>query len=172
MSDIYDPNADVRHFPAFATAVVILEEHLRSLWSAWVPSELGIPAPRLCIQVRDVSDAFYGHKNGDNTIYLFLMETDIEDIEAEPVRRANGTTQRARQTRGLEWSLTTGQLLHELLHAYQYKVLKEPSPEGCKLFSNSKARFFGPGHDELFYTAIATHAPHFGLTADEFAREL
>ncbi len=171
-SSIYEPDADVRHFPAYAKSAQVLETWLTTLWADWVPLEVGVATPELCIQVRDVSDAFYGRKDGDSTIYLYLMESDIEDLEHEDVRKRERMTAPGRRVRGLEWSNTTGQLLHEMMHAYQYKVLKEASAEGLELFRASKWRWDGAGHDELFYTAIAKHAPYFGLTAEEFAGEL
>ena len=81
-------------------------------------------------------------------------------------------THPSRKTRGIEWSLVRGQLLHEMMHEYQFKVVKEPSVAGELLFATTRARFAGPGHDARFYTAIATLASHFELTPEAFAQEL
>ena len=62
-------------------------------------------------------------------------------------------------------------MLHEMLHEYQFKVLKQPTEAGEQLFKTSKKRFPGEGHDAVFYTAIAVWAPEFGLSPESFAQE-
>ena len=72
------------------------------------------------------------------------------------------------------------ELLHEMLHEYQYKILVEPSQEGIDLFNNYQvdertarlhngtSGFGGPGHNELFYTAIAIFYHNYANTVSEF----
>jgi hypothetical protein len=157
------------HFPAFAEVAERLRRAHETWWAAWVSPEHGITAPTLCLQVREFT---HGYLWGNDTIYLYLNEHDIEDVMTEDQRREMGLTAPGRHVRGLEWATITGFLLHELLHAYQAKVMLEPTPDGIALFENPPRRWDGPGHDARFYSAIAAVAPHFRLTAEEFAREL
>ena len=166
---LYRPECDVAHFPAFAAVAEVLQRAHASWWSAWVPSECAIPPATLCLQVRDFT---HGYRWGDDTIFLFLDEYDIDDVLAEGERRESGLTAPGRQVRGLEWATVTGFLIHEMLHVYQAKVMLTPTPEGIALFETSKVRWSGPGHDARFYSAIAAIAPFFGLTAEAFAKEL
>jgi hypothetical protein len=45
-------------------------------------------------------------------------------------------------------------LLHEIIHEYQYKVLSIYSKEGINFMKNTNSNFCGYGHDAVFYTSL------------------
>jgi len=59
-----------------------------------------------------------------------------------------------------------------MLHEFQFKAVAAPTDEGHALLACQKRNFEGLGHDDLFYTAIAELASHFGITADDLVAEL
>jgi hypothetical protein len=66
-------------------------------------------------------------------------------------------------------SATSGQspvweteLIHELVHEHQFKLITTASEEGRALMASDKKGFPGPGHGELFYTAVCACAQRLG----------
>lgn len=167
--EVYLPEYDVSRFPRYSDLAGQLRKLHDHLWSLWCLPELSIKPATLCMQVRDITDSFYN--KATDVIYLYLVEYDMQDVADEEKRRNIGLAAPGRQ-RGVVWANVTTQLLHEMMHEFQYKVLKETTREGEELFRTTTARFGGSGHDTLFYSAIAIHAKQFGLTPEEFAREL
>jgi hypothetical protein len=65
------------------------------------------------------------------------------------------------------WPIWKIQLVHEMLHEYQAKVISSPSSVGICLHARFRATFCGKGHDEKFFTAIAEKASYFGMTPED-----
>jgi hypothetical protein len=65
------------------------------------------------------------------------------------------------------WPVWKRSLVHEMLHEFDRKEIVEANEEGRALYKKYRNRWGGPGHDERFYTAIASRAPYFGLSADQ-----
>lgn len=62
-------------------------------------------------------------------------------------------------------------ILHETIHEYQFKCVKQATKIGQEFKSQCKRIFPGNGHDETFYTAIVECAEKLGLSpADLEAR--
>jgi hypothetical protein len=55
------------------------------------------------------------------------------------------------------------EMLHEVMHEFQYKCIAEPTDEGRELRRKTKRVFSGAGHDDRFYTAIVDCAKKMGL---------
>jgi len=71
-----------------------------------------------------------------------------------------------------QWPVWKRELVHEMLHEYQCKVVKAPSDLGRQFAEKYDHRFLGEGHGESFMTAICEKAPYFGMTVDELADRL
>ena len=71
-----------------------------------------------------------------------------------------------------EWPIWKVELVHEMLHEYQYKVVKAPSHLARQFAEKFGHRFQGKGHDESFFTAICEKAPYFGMSPEELAAHL
>jgi hypothetical protein len=59
------------------------------------------------------------------------------------------------------------ELIHELVHEHQHKLIQTASDEGRSLMAGDKTGFPGPGHDERFYTAICVCARRLNLDPGE-----
>ena len=120
---------------------------------------------RVTLEVRGNS----GYVRDDDTIYIRLFDgnlslSNVLDPESK------------------DWPDWKPDLVHEMLHEYQYKVPMSPSPEGIRMFelyqrdeqtpkiANHISGFSGPGHDASFYTALAKWSHHFGYTPEELMR--
>ena len=93
-----------------------------------------------------------GYVASRDTIYMFVGDGDVLDWDFK---------------RDLADAAWRKELIHEMLHEHQHKVVKELSEEGKALFAKRPGAFYGPGHDEQFFTAIVDIAPKFGKTAEE-----
>ena len=70
------------------------------------------------------------------------------------------------------WPIWKIQLVHEMVHEYQAKVVTSPSSEGVSLRARFGRTFWGKGHDEKFFTAIAEKASYFGMTPEQLVERL
>lgn len=75
------------------------------------------------------------------------------------------TGQPAWEKRWPQWMV---ELVHEMLHEYDKKIVKIASPEGIALFGTSTTRFQNhPPDDSRFFTAIAERARYFNISPKE-----
>lgn len=58
-------------------------------------------------------------------------------------------------------------LLHEMMHERQYKHTHGATCAGRALMEAHQPKFPGPGHDEVFYTAVAESAPCLGVEPEQ-----
>lgn len=71
------------------------------------------------------------------------------------------------------WPAWKRELVHELLHEYQYKVVAgNASVMGKALEKKHCHCFDGPGHDAHFFTAIAEKASYFGMSPETLIMNL
>lgn len=65
-------------------------------------------------------------------------------------------------------------LVHELIHEYQYKITKQRpvSPAAEKLMESHKRKWPGSGHDVTFYQAIICVASVLGLQPAQLMRSI
>jgi hypothetical protein len=88
-------------------------------------------------------------------IVLFLPDGNLFDADILDVQ---------------EWPIWKRELVHEMLHEYQNKVIKKASNIGSVL--KSRSCFLGPGHDDKFYSAVAEKAKYFNFTPEDFFKML
>ena len=71
------------------------------------------------------------------------------------------------------WPAWKRELVHELLHEYQYKVIAgQASPEGMKLEAKYRGCSEGADHGAAFFAAIAEKASYFGISAENLISNL
>jgi hypothetical protein len=140
----------------------LLQREYDHIWSDWYAKHGGIKPATLKIHFADGTS---GYIHPSNLLAIFISEENIPEID--------------RQLRGekhwsgkLKWFVHQAELVHEMLHEYQFKILVEPNPEGRALFAKYRNKFSGPNHNELFFTAIAEKAAYFRVLADELVSEL
>ena len=100
-----------------------------------------------------------------NLILIYITGFDIEYYEG-----LAGIPDIYSELRGLH--VNEIELLHEMLHEMQYKELTEASVEGKELYKTNKTRFSGPGHDELFFSAVVLAAKILGHDPELLVKEL
>jgi hypothetical protein len=110
-------------------------------------------------------DCAAGYSQNRNVLQLCISEGNREDFECIfGGQKALGYR--------LGWYVSQRELVHEMLHEYQYKMVGAPTDEGIALFAKHKRRFPDPGHDATWFTAIALRASYFDVTADQLISEL
>jgi len=142
------------HSRVLAFAMQVHEE----LWEAW--STLSPATLELHFESGET-----GFDQSTKILHLRYENGDVADALSD----ANGTLNRYIKK---GWSSLRRDVIHETLHEYQYRVLKTESPEGRRLFDTRPASFSGPGHDVMFYSAIAKWASCFGLSPEELLQDL
>ena len=131
-------------------------------WDEWYKNKVNIKPASLTIE-KGIGTS--GYKKDEDKIYIFVAGWDIEKLKNLKEGRENYISQN-------NWYIFETELFHEMIHEYQYKIVKESTNEGRKLYTEYKNRFSGKGHDELFFTAIAEKADYFDLIPEEFINEL
>lgn len=63
-------------------------------------------------------------------------------------------------------------LLHEIIHEYQYKVLSRHSQEGIDFKKTRKSTFIGNGHDCVFYSALVECSRILGITPEQLEQNI
>jgi hypothetical protein len=106
-----------------------------------------------------------GYRHSTNEIFLYLDDGDAEDLAREQAGYRNPIGQ-------LGWHTWKTIIVHEMIHEYQFKCLLGPSAAGIALLSTHGRHFSGPGHDELFYSAIVANAPLFDVTPEQLLTDL
>lgn len=72
-----------------------------------------------------------------------------------------------------DWPTWQRELIHEMLHEYQYKVVKgKISEEGQALYERFSRSFPDGGHEADFFTALANRASVLGIQPEQLIRLL
>jgi hypothetical protein len=125
-----------------------------SIWQDWYAnSRQSVPA----ILSIDLNCTDAGYSSDRNQIIISIGDGNLDDFDI-----LDATA----------WPIWKYQLIHEMLHEYADKVLAAPSEAGIVLCQSGLRRFWGPGHEALFFTAICDRAPYFGLTPAEFLKRI
>jgi len=119
----------------------------RQRWYGGVP-----PVPAATLQIA-LGATTSGYVASEDKIYIFVGDGDVTDWEFK------------RDMPEAAWRI---ELIHEMLHEHQHKLVQTPSIAGRALFAKRPGAFSGNGHDERFYTAISDIAPKFGMTPEDF----
>ncbi len=103
-----------------------------------------------------------GYRPERNELHLSLPEVNVEEAADE-----GGADRRAAPPPCVGWPVWKRELVHEMLHEYQHKVLAwTASTQGMALEAKSPRRFTGPRHGADFFTAIELKAAYFGISAE------
>jgi hypothetical protein len=140
--------------------------HLQAQYDAW--AVLLYPAGRSerAAELRlEYSDGTSGYSVNEDVIVLYVPEYNEEDFDS---RFGNVRTEPDK------WKLTAPEieLLHEMLHERQYKHTPEVTSEGRNVFHQFARTFDGAGHDERFFTAIATSATLLNVSPEQLVRNI
>ncbi|MGD0337961.1 MAG: hypothetical protein ABSB78_04170 [Bacteroidota bacterium] len=142
--------------------VSILRSEYDRLWKDWYPTDANLKKATLKIEF-SMSTTFY--RPSEDCLYIFIADGNLEDFENQIQGHCHPMSK-------LGWYIHQTELVHEMLHEYQIKMVHQPTEEGKALFAKYGPTFDGRGHDELFFTVIVEKASYFGLTPDEFLKEL
>lgn len=126
------------------------------IWHDWYSGRAGCTLAALTVDT-DGTSAGYSHKH--NLIIVSVGEGNLRDRDLldDPV-----------YNNPLSWSVWMRDLIHEMLHEYEMKIIITPTPDGETLFSSFPHPFHDHmDHGPLFYSAICDRAPYFGLTPRE-----
>lgn len=140
----------------------IIEDTYREIFEQWYGG-LNIEMAELEIEFLDIPNSC-GYSNERNTIFLSLPTNEITQIDNESIFNLR-----------FHWEDWYSDLVHEMLHEYQFKVIKTSTPQGEKLLNTvNKAllNFDGPGHDEVFYSAIFDRADFFELAPIDVVKRI
>lgn len=146
---------------AFQVLAAEVKSCYEKTWHDWYQGQERHPA-RLRVEINDTDSATYNTR--DDVIFLALRSGDVEDY-ASMVTADTRAEER-------QWRIWKQELVHEMLHEYQHKMLLAPSAEGIRLHETDARGFDGQGHDDLFYTAIAEKARYFSMRPEEFRDKL
>jgi hypothetical protein len=96
-----------------------------------------------------------------DTIHIVFIEDDLNDSFCLQPSAPSGQP-----------AVWETELLHELVHEHRYKLIANPTDEGCASMAQDKTGFSDPGHDEWFYTAICACALRMGLSPEVFRQRI
>jgi hypothetical protein len=142
----------------------VIERTYCAVWNDWFAST-GVSRAtfRLTHQCADS-----GYRPERDELHLNLPESNVEEASDDP-----GTNHSAAPPRGIGWPAWKRELVHELLHEYQHKVVPaKVSPGGAALEANHRGCFAGRDHGADFFTAIEEKASYFGVSPESLISNL
>jgi len=136
-----------------------------AIWRDWLSSTPGVSRATLRLIYECASS---GYRPEQNELLLNLPEANVEDAADEGAH-----DQTPPLLAGIGWPAWKRELVHELLHEYQHKVVAgNASVVGKALEQKYRHCFDGPGHDAHFFTAIAEKASYFGMSPETLIMNL
>lgn len=136
-----------------------IQQTYTKIWNDWYSSLKEVSPAEVKFDL-NCTDSGYNHKR--NLIIVSLGEGNLEVLDYP------GTN---------TWPIWKQQLIHEILHEYEMKVICEPSSEGKALHAkysalHSHPAVWGSMHSESYYTAVCDRATYFGLTPEELLSKI
>lgn len=129
---------------------------------------IGSSIPKARIQVDIVSETEIQKANqvsayfyDEHKIRIVFLESDLDDPLAIDGFMFSG-----------QIPVWKTELLHEIIHEYQFKCVPVPTEAGIQLMRNWRGNFSGPGHDEKFYTAICECAVKLGWSPETLLQNI
>jgi len=124
------------------------------VWKDWYTDHSGVSPAKVTFDLKCTSS---GYSNRKNLIIVSLGEGNLDNHDILNKE---------------DWPAWKQQLIHEMLHEYEMKAIREPSKEGKALHAkysalHSSPLAWGSLHSESFYTAVCDKAPYFGLTPEK-----
>ncbi len=126
----------------------------RTIWNDWYQDILGVKPANHDFRISDLSA---GYSHSKNWLHNPIGDGNLDD---EDILDDSG------------WPIWKIQLVHEMLHEYQFKAVRLPSPQGVALQRRFGGSFSGKGHDEKFFTAVAEKANYFDMTPEDLIGRL
>ena len=129
-----------------------IEQMYQRIWVQWFPT--GVDQAEIVVVFVNQEQVDRGADVSSysrilNRILISIVPGDINLDEEDALGR---------------WSAWRSDLIHEMLHEFQDKVMTVATPEGAELNRSRSRVFRGPGHDDRFYSAITDRATFFNLT--------
>ncbi|MGA3144221.1 MAG: hypothetical protein ABSF10_14535 [Verrucomicrobiota bacterium] len=124
----------------------LVQDTYANVWRDWYAEHPGCVPATVTVDLNCTS-AGYGHKF--NLIIISFANGNLDDCDI---------------LNSEAWPIWKTDLIHEMLHEYERKILTKPSDAGRALFAAHPHPVWGPGHEEMFYTAICDKAPYFHFT--------
>lgn len=113
-----------------------------------------------------------GYSHDTNTIQINAPQREIDppDTEAKMARICGYDTTEIE----LMWPKWKSVLVHEAIHEYEKKVIKNDcTNKGRQLHAKNNNKFIcSEKHGEAFYTAVADRADYFGKTAEDLVESI
>jgi hypothetical protein len=129
-----------------------------AIWNDWF-GQMDIAKSNLCLTYECLDS---GYRPLTDELWLNLPEWNVADASEDVA-----THHDAPPPSGIGWPAWKRELVHELLHEYQYKVVcRQTSPEGTAFEANHPGFFHGAGHEADFFTAIVEKASYFGVSPE------
>lgn len=141
-----------------------LESEYLQMWQVWYSdSDCETPA-KICFEPNS-SWSIYSHKEHEHRINL--GERDVDELlgkgEPEFQRAANSP----------DWPKWKQELVHEMLHEYQYKAIgQQATCDGQQLYDLHNAKFVGQGHGPDYFTAIHKIAQLLNISPEELIKQI
>ena len=133
-----------------ADVTQLVQDSYSRIWHDWYANDPGC-LPAVVTVGLDCTSAGYGR-----TFSRIVVSYGEGNFDGYDILDADG------------WPTWKIQLVREMLHECEKKVLTGPTEAGRALFAAHPYALWGGGHGELFYTAICDKATCFGFTPAEF----
>ncbi|MGC9969723.1 MAG: hypothetical protein ABSE56_03945 [Bryobacteraceae bacterium] len=134
------------------------------IWNDWFGA-MGISRASLCLTHECTAS---GYRPGQDELHLNLPEGNVEEASDDA-----GTNHDIPPPPGIGWPAWKRELVHELLHEYQHKVVAgRASPGGAALQAKHRGCFDDTGHGADFFTAIQEKASYFGVSPEALIANL
>jgi len=140
-----------------------LTDLYHSIWSGWYADQ---PAAKPALVTIEFSDGVDFYDPPSHQLKLRVSGWNEDDI-VEVLD--NFDSKMALD----EWPAWYISLIHEMVHEYQHRVLKDmPTPEGAALEKSTGRKWDGNGHGPGFFAAIANRAQFLQVSAERFCMRL
>jgi len=119
------------------------------IWTDWYA---GIPGAHKATVEVPLSDSGSGYSREEHRLINPVGQGSLDDYD---ILHDHG------------WPIWKVQLVHEMLHEWQYKKPCQPAEAAVALHAKYKNKFWGPGHGPDFFQAIVEKAHYFCMNPEE-----
>jgi hypothetical protein len=124
------------------------------IWADWYSNIPGAQKAKVTVSLDDHSA---GYNRRTDELLNPIGDGNLEDYD---IRDSGG------------WPIWKIQLVHEMLHEWQYKKPCTPTAAAIALHSKLGRTFIGQGHDADFFEAILEKAPYFNMTPEQLTKRI
>jgi hypothetical protein len=145
----------------FEVFIKIIYECYRKYWDNWYRDLKQLTPASLSIKI---SEADSGYEINTDTIHINIWEGDFCDIVD---RNQLQIEEDFSEMKPHEWPVWFPDLIHEMIHEYQFKVKPEPSQSGQILYNNYNRLYPSKGHGIDFFTVFEIVSQSLNMSAEE-----